>query len=66
MHWIWAAATSLGFLNLANKIDFALAYPSQSSHFGNEKFLQIGKLTYQFLFRIDSKIGTNPHVYPQN
>ena len=28
MHWIWATATSLGFPNLAIKIDFALAYPS--------------------------------------
>ena len=28
MQWIWAAATSLGFPNLANKIEFALVYTS--------------------------------------
>ena len=28
MQWIWAAATSLGFPNLTNKIEFALVYTS--------------------------------------
>ena len=79
MHWIWATATSLGFPNLAIKIDFALAYPSDvkgrpsiraltlgtKKSFREEKLLIALILIFQFLFRIDPKIETKPDVYPQ-
>ena len=83
MHWILAAATSLGFPNLDNKIDFALAYTSglkerpsirhltlgTKNSFTQEKLLiaLISTLWHlsQFLFQINSKIGTNPDMYPQ-
>ena len=43
MHWIWAAATPLGFPNLANKIDFALAYPSDVKGRPSIRALTLGK-----------------------
>ena len=48
MHWIWAAVTSLSFPNLASRVPFRFKGKAiyENSHFGYEKFLQIGKLTY--------------------
>ena len=66
MHWIWAASTSLGFLNLAKKTKGCKGVKGRPSTtaltFGREKFLQIRKLTYttylhliNFLFELIPK-----------